>query len=202
MHIKELPADPYKEFKLWHQYAEASLEPDPNAFALATASLNAMPSVRTLLYKGLLQHGDAPVFSFYSNACSQKGQEIAANPQGEMLFYWTSIYRQIRIAGDIVLLSRKQTEQYFASRSFASNLSAIISHQSQVIDSRETLEIKIAELKKEALGKDLQCPDYWQGYGLMPNKFEFWLGRDHRLHDRFCYKKNAKGHWDITRLSP
>jgi pyridoxamine 5'-phosphate oxidase len=202
VHAEELLADPYKQFKLWHEHAVASQERDPNAFSLATANLQAKPSVRTLLYKGLLQHDEQPVFSFYSNSCSEKGQELAENPQAEMLFYWMSIYRQIRISGDVVLLSREQTERYFASRSFASNISAMVSRQSEVIENREVLEQQIESLKKEYIGKDLPCPDYWQGYGLLPRRIEFWLGRDHRLHDRFCYTKNETGHWDITRLSP
>jgi pyridoxamine 5'-phosphate oxidase len=202
MHTQELSRDPYKQFNLWHELATASNEPDSNAFSLATASLDAIPSVRTLLFKGLLDHNGHPVFSFYSNSQSQKGQELASNPKAEMLFYWHSIYRQIRIAGDVVRLSREQGERYFYSRPFASNLSAIVSKQSRVIGSREELEAQIEALKNEYLGKDLPCPDHWQAYGLIPNRFEFWSGRVNRLHDRFRYEKDEKGHWITLRLAP
>ncbi len=203
MHIKELSPDPFKQFKQWLEQALASQESDSHAFSLATASAKAIPSVRTLLYKGMTQYEGHPVFTFYSNTCSQKGEDMAANPKAEMLFYWEPIYRQVRIAGDIIFLSREQTEQYFASRSFTSNLSALASCQSQLIESRELLERRVHDLKKKYVhDKELPCPSYWQGYGLVPRRFEFWLGREHRLHDRFCYLKDANGHWVITRLAP
>ena len=202
MQINQLSLDPFKQFKQWLESAADSEESDPNAFFLATASAQGIPSVRTLLYKGLTEYQGHPVFAFYSNTGSQKGQDIAANPKAEMLFYWASIYRQVRISGDIVLLSREQTARYFASRSLESNLSALVSRQSQPIESRELLMQQIQGLKETYAHKELPCPSYWQGYGLVAKRFEFWLGRDHRLHDRFSYSKQTNEHWAITRLSP
>ena len=203
MHLNEFSPDPFKQFKLWLEHATASQEPDPTAFSLATASGDGVPSVRTLLYKGIAQCGDDPAFAFYTNTCSQKGEDLRENPRAEMLFYWAPIYRQLRIAGDVVLLSREQTERYFFSRSFSSQLSALVSYQSHPIESREALEKEVDALKKKYdAEKQLPCPSYWQGYGLVPKRFEFWVGRDHRLHDRFCYTKNEEGHWEIGRLAP
>ncbi len=202
MQINELSPDPFKQFKQWLACAVESLEPDPHAFVLATATAQGAPSARMLLFKGLTEYQGHTLFTFYSNTCSQKGQDMAGNPQAEMLFYWASLYRQIRISGDIILLSREQTEGYFASRSLDSKLSALVSRQSQPIESRESLIQQIDVLKESYANKELPCPSYWQGYGLVAKRFEFWLGRDHRLHDRFSYKKEANADWTITRLSP
>jgi pyridoxamine 5'-phosphate oxidase len=202
MRIEEFSPDPLKQFKLWLEQAVASNEVDPYAFSLATASANAVPSVRPLLYKGVAQYQDQVVITFFSNTCSQKGQDLHDNPRAEMMFYWPSLYRQLRIAGDVVLLTREQTEQYFASRSQNSKLSAFVSHQSEPIESHESLERKVSDLQNKMKGQEIPCPPYWQGYGLLPKRFEFWLGRDHRLHDRLCYTKDENGHWAISCLSP
>lgn len=202
MHAKELNRSPFEQFNIWFHNVTHADERDPHAFALATADKAGRPSVRTLLYKGFVEHEGERAFSFYSNICSEKGQDLAANPQAEAMFYWPQIYRQVRIYGDIVLLSREKTEEYFLSRSFASQASAMASKQSQVIANREELEKRVKEIEAEYRGDDIPCPSYWQGYGLVPKRFEFWLGRDHRLHDRFGYIKDEAGKWVLNRLAP
>lgn len=204
MYSDQLIPDPIKQFKQWFDQAVENEENDPHAFSLATASLTGVPSVRVLLYKGMLQHENKPIFTFYSNSCSAKGQELVSNPRAEMLFYWPKTYCQVRIFGDVILLSREQSVAYFLSRSFASKLSCIASKQSEVIENREILTNRISELEAEYADKEPPCPDYWQGYGLLPERVEFWIGRDHRLHDRFCYTRDNMdhSHWSISRLSP
>ena len=204
MHIDELVKDPFLAFKHFMKEAKLSEENDPNSFSLATADMHCKPSVRTLLFKGIIEHDNHPVFSFYSNTCSAKGQEISSNPQAEMLFYWPKCYRQVRIAGSVVTLSREQSVQYFHSRSVMSQYSCVASTQSERIGGREVLEQRVAELIKHYPGGEgLSCPDTWQGYGLLPLSMEFWIGRDHRLHDRFLFvRKNPAEAWQISRLSP
>lgn len=195
-------ACPLQQLDIWLKEATSSNEADPMAFALATADASGQPSVRTLLFKGVVQPQGQPVLSFYSNTCSQKGQDLAANPRAEMLFYWPQLYRQLRVAGEVILLSREQTEAYFASRPRGSQISALASQQGQPIRNRQELLQRIESLHEQYADAPIPCPQYWQGYALLPKRFEFWVGQKDRLHDRFVYTKSTNESWMLNCLAP
>nr|XP_042901968.1 pyridoxine-5'-phosphate oxidase-like isoform X5 [Parasteatoda tepidariorum] len=155
--------------------------------AIATATKSGKPSVRYLLLKSYGEDG----FSFFSNYESRKGKEIAENPQVALLFYWNTLCRQIRIEGTVVKLSEKESEDYFHQRPRSSQLSALASRQSEVIESKDVVERKKEELENkypEGTSK-LPKPDYWGGYKVIPESFEFWCGRNDRFHDRMRFRK-------------
>src|ERR1700758_376534 len=165
----ETADDPIALFVAWMKAAEASELNDASATALATATRDGMPSVRMVLMKRVDHRG----FYFYTNAESQKGVELAANPRASMCFHWKSLRRQVRISGDVSELSAEEADDYFQSRSRLSQLGAVASEQSRVLASREVLEARVKELEAEFPGEVLR-PDYWRGYLLRPERIEFW----------------------------
>ena len=164
---------------------------------LATASASGMPSARIVL----LKHFGAEGFAWYTDYRSHKGQELADNPQAALMFYWYGLERQVRIQGRVEKLSAAEGQRYFNERPVGSRISAAISHQSAVVDSRETLEQAVTELQQQHPEGDIPYPEFWGGYRLIPSHFEFWQGRASRLHDRFSYTR-VDGQWQIDRLSP
>lgn len=192
-----LQQDPIKQFALWLEKATEVSPDDATSMTLATASASGMPSARIVL----LKHFDEQGFAWYTDYESQKGRELAENPQAELMFYWYGLERQVRIQGQVEKLSAAQGEQYFNERPFGSRLSAAASHQSHPVDSRETLEQRVAELEAAHPAEDLERPERWGGYRLIPSAFEFWQGRANRLHDRFRYRLE-NGNWIIERLQP
>ena len=195
----DLLADPLKQFEVWYEQAKVAKIPEPNAFALATAAITqtgAQPGLRMLLLKGLSPEG----FSFYTNYGSRKGQDLATNTYAAMLFFWQALERQIRIEGQVEPISAAESDQYFQQRPRAAQLGAWASEQSQEIASRADLE---ARLKKyaELYPDQVPRPPHWGGYILKPERYEFWQGRENRLHDRFVYSKQQTT-WAITQLAP
>ncbi|QTS83934.1 pyridoxamine 5'-phosphate oxidase [Coxiella endosymbiont of Amblyomma nuttalli] len=192
----DLLNDPLEQFKLWHDEAEENKLSDPDAMTLATANLEGKPSARTVLYKGITKGG----FLIFTNYYSRKALELAENPYATWMFYWPSIYKQVRGEGYVERLTREESEDYFETRPYESKISAWVSEQSQEIPSREYL---ISRYKKyrEKFEDEVFCPEYWGGFRLIPNRMEFWIEQDHRLHDRFCYLKE-KHQWKIIRLAP
>ena len=164
---------------------------------LATATKDARPSARVVLLKSFDDRG----FVFYTNYHSRKGKELNDNPRACLLFYWSELWRQVRIEGVIEKVSADESEEYFQSRPLGSKLGAWASNQSEVVDSRDTLEARFAELEKR-FGEDVPRPTHWGGYRLRPNSIEFWQGRDNRLHDRLRYRLEENGAWVIERLGP
>jgi pyridoxamine 5'-phosphate oxidase len=164
---------------------------------LATAGTDGQPSARIVLLKSFDDRG----FVFYTNYQSRKGQELAENPRASLLFYWPQLWRQVRIEGVVEKTSAAESEAYFQSRPLGSKLGAWASNQSQVVDQRETLEARFAELQMR-FGEDIPRPEHWGGYRLKPNSIEFWQGRDNRLHDRLRYRLQESGVWLIERLGP
>lgn len=195
--LKDLNQDPFIQFEIWFQDAFEGQILEPNAMILATASLQAKPSSRTVLLKGMDQRG----FIFFTNYESRKAHELAENPYASVTFPWLKIERQVIIEGSVEKLSLEESTTYFATRPRTSQLGTWASHQDQVIPSRDILEQEFVRLEKEFKDKKIPLPPYWGGYRILPTMFEFHQGRANRLHDRFQY--TLKDHyWQIARLSP
>ncbi len=194
---KALP-DPFEMFHLWFNEAVSSKIDEPNAMTLATADADGAPSARIVLLKGVSQGG----FVFYTNYGSRKGTEISKNPKAALLFFWKELERQIRITGNLTKVSRDESKEYFNSRPFESKIGALISSQSEIVNSRTELEEKFTATIKMYEGNEVPLPDFWGGYRLYPDSFEFWQGRPSRLHDRISYTKTDSGIWAISRLAP
>ena len=188
--------DPISLFRVWMEEAVAREPNDPNAVALATATPGGAPSVRMVLLKGLDERG----FAFYTNSESRKGLELAANPRAAMCFHWKSLKRQIRVEGTVTELPAADADIYFHSRSRGSQLGAAVSRQSQELESREVLEEMVREY---AAGheREIPRPEWWKGYVLRPERMEFWINGENRLHDRFLFV-HEDGGWVKSRLFP
>lgn len=193
----ELHESPLAQFKAWFDQAKTAGVIEPNAMVLSTLGLDGFPSSRTVLLKAADERG----FSFFTNYDSKKGEEIAANPKVTLLFPWFSLERQIHITGSLVKTSEEESVTYFGRRPYGSQLGALASDQSDIIADRSVLEARLADLKAKHPEGRVPKPPHWGGYRLTPISFEFWQGRNNRLHDRFHYTLN-KGVWEIVRLSP
>lgn len=192
-----LESDPVAQFTKWFEQAQQVKADDVSSMTLATSSASGMPSARIVL----LKHYDVDGFCWYTDYESQKGQDLAENPQAELMFYWYGLERQVRIQGVVERLDQAQAQKYFEQRPRGSQLSAAASHQSSSIDSRESLQQAVNKLDQQSNGGAIERPERWGGYCLKPTKFEFWQGREGRLHDRFIYVlENAN--WSIERLQP
>lgn len=194
---QDVEPDPFEQFDRWFREAKASGNPQPDAMALATATPDGRPSVRMVLLKGKDRRG----LVFYTNAGSQKGRELAANPRAAVVLYWFELHRQVRSTGAVEPLSRGETERYFRTRPRDAQISALASNQSQPVDSRVELERRVTELGARYKG-GVPMPDGWSGMRLVPDSFEFWQGRPDRLHDRLRYTLVPGDGWKIERLQP
>lgn len=193
----EILTDPFKQFEVWLKESIELNLVDSNAMFLATCSAEGRPSIRTVLLKGFDEKG----FMFYTNYHSRKGMELDFNRYASLLFFWRELERQVRIEGVTEKVSREESEHYFHSRPFESQIAAIASKQSGILESREMLVKNYEELKKKYEGKTVPLPDYWGGYRVIPDCIEFWQGRENRLHDRIKFTL-LDGQWKIDRLSP
>ena len=192
-----LDPDPIRQLAAWLADASASGLPLPNAFALATADDEGMPSVRFVLLNGL----DADGLRYFTHRGSRKGRDVAINPHAAAAFWWPSLDRQARVNGSIRLLSDADSLAYWRTRPRGSQLSATVSAQGQEIGSREELEARVADL---AAGnpEELPLPPMWGGYLIVPRIVEFWESRSDRLHDRVEYRRGGDGTWNRRRLQP
>jgi len=170
----------------------------PEAATLATATTNGIPSARIVLVKGRDESG----FVFFSNYESRKGRELAANPRAALVFHWDALGRQVRVEGHVERTSSEESAQYVRGRPRGSQLSALASPQSEVVEGRDVLERRVAELAAEHQGKELPEPDNWGGFRLLADSFEFWQHREDRLHDRLRYTRQPDGRWLVERLAP
>jgi len=193
----DLHKDPIVQFKKWYEKVLQAILPFPNAFILSTSDKNGLPSSRVLLLKDIDESG----FKFYTNENSRKGVDLKENPNASICFWWDKLERQVRISGKVTQLNDKETDEYFATRPRESQLSAWASDQSMVIESRIILENNYKKYENKFKNTEIPRPEYWKGYQLRPNVFEFWQGRENRLHDRFRYIKKHKL-WSIERLAP
>jgi pyridoxamine 5'-phosphate oxidase len=192
----EVNADPFIQFETW--FAEALHEKLPEAQAMTLGTcLNNMPSSRIVYLRELKDHK----FWFYGNFNSRKAKELSANPNACLNFFWPGLEKQIRIEGTVELAASSNNDNYFNRRPDESKLGAWASDQSSKISSRKELEDKLESLKKQFVGKEIPRPDFWGGWVLTANYYEFWQGRKSRLHDRISYELKNKN-WVISRLAP
>ena len=190
--------DPIALFDSWFAEAKAAEINDPDAMALATADKDGDPSVRMVLLKGHGRDG----FVFYTNEDSNKGQDLAENPNAALLFHWKSLRRQVRIEGWVERVSDDLANAYFATRSRESQLGAWASDQSETLASREAFERRLAEVERGFEGRDVPRPPRWGGFRTVPASIEFWYGADFRLHERWLYEREGDGAWAKRMLYP
>ena len=190
-------ADPFEQFRIWYELAQIEITDEPTAMACATVDENGQPAVRMVLLKDYNTRG----FVFYTNFNSHKGKELRTNPRLSLLFWWPPMARQIRIQGTAVPVTPEEADTYFSSRPLGSKIGAWASPQSEVIPDRNWLESNYATILDAHPEGDISRPQHWSGYRVVPESFEFWQGRNDRLHDRFLFERQGDG-WVHSRLAP
>jgi pyridoxamine 5'-phosphate oxidase len=191
--------NPTNLFKEWFKKAETTEPNDPNALSLATADKSGKPKVRMVLLKDFSDDG----FTFYTNFNSSKGKDLKENPKASMCFHWKSLLRQIRIYGNVVQVSDKEADDYYNSRAYGSRIGAWASNQSQVLESRKSLDDSIEKFKKKFHDENkVPRPPNWSGWRLVPEEIEFWRDGDNRIHERLKYVKNNEKGWKRFLLNP
>lgn len=194
----KVPSNPIDLFRRWFNEAIASGSRLPDSMTLATATRDGKPSARMVLLKGVENDG----FVFYTNYKSRKAQELDDNPRAALVLYWTQLDRQVRIEGSVERTSTAESDEYFQTRPRESQLGALASPQSEVIESRNVLEETFRRLDEQYRDQPVERPAHWGGYRLKPELIEFWQNREGRLHDRILYQRQADGSWIIQRLAP
>jgi pyridoxamine 5'-phosphate oxidase len=194
---KTINRDPIKQFQTWFKDAIDAKLPLPEAMTLATATPDGKPSARMVLLKQVDDDG----FVFFTNYNSTKAAQLDANPFAALVFYWSRLDRQVRVEGSVVRTSAQESRDYFRTRPRESQIGAWASAQSKVISSREFLEQRAEELEAQYRDREIDCPEYWGGYRLKPDRIEFWKSRIGRLHDRILYERHSTG-WTVSRLAP
>ncbi len=195
---EEVGDNPISFFEKWFKQAEEALITEVNAMTLATVDDAGIPHARIVLLKGLNEKG----FVFYSSYNSNKGKQIEKHNKVSLLFFWKELERQVRVEGKIEKLSAEESDAYFYSRPKGSQISAVASPQSQIIENREYLEKKVKSLEENFVDKKIIRPDHWGGYLIKPYFVEFWQGRSNRLHDRIAFEKKVDKNWKKYRLAP
>jgi pyridoxamine 5'-phosphate oxidase len=195
----KISGNPIQQFQTWFYEVEASETVDEaNAMSISSIGLDGFPKTRVVLLKKYYEEG----FVFYTNYDSEKGRAIAAHPEVCLSFFWPSMERQVIIKGLAEKLPAAVSDNYFDSRPLGSRLGAMVSPQSQVIDSRAVLEDSLKSLKAQAVEVQVKRPDHWGGYLVRPKSIEFWQGRPNRLHDRIRYSLEEDLNWKVERLAP
>lgn len=198
---ENLDITPINQFEKWLNDAIAFPVSEANAMTLATSDSHNQPNARIVLLKKFDESG----FVFFGHYDSQKAQELSANPNASLLFWWGPLNRQIRIQGNVLKIGQQESTEYFHSRPLESQVAAIVSPQSQKITNKLDLIQDYENLLNTCQDKNIlpDCPDYWGGFKLVPHRFEFWQGGANRLHDRFVYEyEKNKQAWVMTQLAP
>jgi pyridoxamine 5'-phosphate oxidase len=194
---KSIEKNPLKQFEHWLNDAIVAKVNQPTAMSVATVGIDGFPDSRIVLLKDFNENG----FTFFTNYSSTKGKAIAKNQAVGLHFFWPELERQIRISGFAEKTTAEISNRYFSSRPVLSQIAAVVSDQSSKIPSREFLQNQFENLKNEIANENLKRPEHWGGFLVKPVKFEFWQGRESRLHDRILYEKE-NGNWVISRLAP
>ena len=194
----EFNNDPILQFMDWLDAAMQAELHEPTAMNLATCSRDGNLSSRMVLLKEVDERG----FVFFTNYRSRKGADMESNCHAALCFWWGKLERQVRIEGAVEQVSVEESDEYFRTRPRGSQIGAIASRQSTVLDSYQDLRRQVKDTQaRYANSSEIPRPDYWGGYRVIPKEIEFWQGRSDRLHDRLRYRKQG-GHWVIERLSP
>lgn len=195
--LEDCHADPLQQLQDWLDAAIKTGVNEATAMNLATVDSDGRPSARIVLLKGI----EAGQLCFFTNYLSRKGQQMATQPFAALTFFWPELERQIRLEGRITRLPDAASDAYFASRPYGSRIGAWVSEQSQPLADTATLSAREAELKAR-FPEQVPRPSHWGGYGLTPDRVEFWQGRPSRLHDRVLYLPDGRGGWQLSRLQP
>lgn len=198
--MRTVPDDILDAFQALFDEAAAAGEPDRTAMTVATVGEGGRPSARIVLLKAF----DADGFVFYSHLDGRKGRELQANPRAALLFHWPRVRNgvQVRIEGDVELVTEAEADSYFASRPRVSQLGAWASHQSETLDARETFEARLARFEAEFEGREVPRPPRWTGFRVVPRAVEFWYAANFRLHERWLHERGADGEWSKRMLYP
>lgn len=190
--------DPIRLFRRWFDDAIRSGSRLPDAATLATATKEGRPSARMVLLKQVDERG----FVFYTNYRSSKAKELDENPRAALVCYWVHLDRQVRVEGEVEKISAQESDEYFQTRPRESQIGALASPQSEVIENREVLDQRYSELDEHYRDRAVERPAHWGGYRIKPERIEFWSNRPGRLHDRILYERQGDGSWSIKRLAP
>jgi pyridoxamine 5'-phosphate oxidase len=189
--------DPIVQFEAWYEKAREAGIPLAEACTVATVSTDGRPSARMVLLKGTDERG----FVFATSYASRKGRELDASPHAALLVYWHALGRQVRVEGAVERVSPEESDAIFLARPRASRISALATRQSEVLPDRAQLEARVAELERELEGREVERPEFWGAYRVIPEEIEFWQHDENRLHHRFVYRRAGDG-WEIEGLQP
>jgi pyridoxamine 5'-phosphate oxidase len=193
---EDLSADPIEQFGVWYEVARREV-PLADAMALATVDAEGVPDARMVLLKGVGAEG----FRFFTNLESAKGRQLDAAPHAALVIYWRELDRQVRVRGQVEVLPRAASDEYFATRPRDSQIGAWASPQSRALAGRDELDRRAVESERRFADSEIARPPFWGGFLVRPSRVEFWQGQVARLHDRFCYSRTDTG-WQIERLAP
>ena len=195
---KTVDRNPIDLFRRWFDAAVNSGSRLPESMTLATATQDGKPSARVVLLKQFDDEG----FVFYTNYHSSKGRQLEENPYAALVMYWTVLDRQVRVEGAVERVSPHESDEYFKSRPRESQIGALASPQSEVVNGRQVLEQRFRDFEKFYRDRHVERPAHWGGYIVKPERIEFWQNRSGRMHDRILYERDPSGSWSIKRLAP
>lgn len=192
---ESIAKSPFLLFERWLSEAMNAGISEPTAMSVATIGDDGFPQSRVVLLKDFSKKG----FTFFTNYNSAKGKALLYNPRVALLFFWPELERQVRVTGTAQKTTAQVSEEYFQSRPLDSRYAATVSRQSEKIESYRELIDKFKSMKN--IGEQPTRPEHWGGFLVVPLKFEFWQGRENRLHDRILYEKTGEN-WEVSRLAP